>query len=269
ASGQSRFKTLAGISTPKLREGWARAKDGLRFAVNFLASNARIEDESLLSSPFFLPALSYAYERAGGRFDKDTERALLRWVLIGSARGYFSGSSETKLDADLARLRRGEGPASLLQNLEQQFGRLHFDEGDIARRGERSGLYGLAYLALKGRGAKDWRTGLEVSLRHKGHQHVIQSHHIFPKARIRETYDRAEVNEIANRAFISGDTNRRLYTSAPSEYLPEILEKRGNAALVAQCVPLEPDLWRIERFPAFLEARRRALVAAVNELVAP
>jgi len=267
ASGQSRFKTLARISTPKLREGWARAKEGLHFAVNFLASNGRVEDESLLSSPFFLPALSYAYERAEGRFDKEAERALLRWVLIGSGRGYFSGSSETKLDADLARLRRGEGPPALLQNLEQQFGRLHFVESDIARRGERSGLYGLVYLALKGRGAKDWRTGLEISLRHRGHKHLIQSHHIFPKARIRESYEKAEVNEIANRAFIGGGTNRQLYTSIPAEYLPDILKQRGKQAVEAQCVPLEPELWRPEMFPSFLEARRRALVAAINEMV--
>ncbi len=36
ATGQSRCRTVGGISVDRLQEAWERAKDGLRFAINFL-----------------------------------------------------------------------------------------------------------------------------------------------------------------------------------------------------------------------------------------
>ena len=47
ATGQSRFRTVTSISVPRMEDSWEKAKDGLRFAVNFLRANAGIEDESL------------------------------------------------------------------------------------------------------------------------------------------------------------------------------------------------------------------------------
>ena len=46
ATGQSRFRTVTRISVPRMEDSWEKAKDGLRFAVNFLRANAGIEDES-------------------------------------------------------------------------------------------------------------------------------------------------------------------------------------------------------------------------------
>ena len=48
---QSRFKTVAATPVDRFKDGWEKAKDGLRFAVNFLRANAGIEDESLHDSP--------------------------------------------------------------------------------------------------------------------------------------------------------------------------------------------------------------------------
>ncbi|MEQ8762541.1 MAG: DUF262 domain-containing protein [Planctomycetota bacterium] len=267
ASGQCRFNSVARIGIQRLQNGWENAKEGLRFAINFLRTNGGIEDISLLSSPFFILAIAYLYSQSSEGFTKDEERRLLEWVYVGSGRGYFSGSAETKLDADLSRIRKVGGPASLLQNLEQAFGRLRFNVGDIKGRGKASGLYALVFIALKGKDARDWKTGLALSLRHRGKQHVIQSHHIFPRARIKDLYDKRQVNEIANFAFIGGKTNRRISAALPEEYLLDVVKKRGEAALLSQCVPIDPDLWRLDQYPKFLETRRSELVEAVNSML--
>ena len=267
ASGQCRFNSVARIDIERLQNGWKDAKEGLRFAINFLRTNGGIEDISLLSSPFFVLAIAYLYSQSHEGFTEDEERRLLEWVYIGSGRGYFSGSAETKLDADLSRIRRLGGPASLLQNLEQVFGRLRFNVGDITGRGKASGLYALVFIALKGNDARDWRTGLSISLRHRGKQHVIQSHHIFPRARIKDLYDKRQVNEIANFAFIGGKTNRRISAALPEEYLLDVVKKRGEGALLSQCVPIDQDLWRLDQYPKFLETRRAELVQAVNSML--
>ena len=110
--------------------GWRRAKPALLFAMNFLHQNGDAEDESLLSSPFFLITLAYFYEHVQGKLRPGHQKTLLEWVLVGSGRGYYSGSSETKLDADLARIRSDGDPDVLVQNLVQLFGRKRFEPAE-------------------------------------------------------------------------------------------------------------------------------------------
>src|SRR6185437_6706284 len=58
ATGQCLFRSVSSTSVDRLKAGWEEAKEGLRFAINFLRSNAGIEDESLLSSPMFIHTIA-------------------------------------------------------------------------------------------------------------------------------------------------------------------------------------------------------------------
>lgn len=160
-TGQSRFKTAGAIPVRRLRDGWELAKRGIDFSINFLSANAGIEDESLLSSPLFFITPGYFASQRGFRLSGAEEMALRRWLYLANARGHYSrGSSETILDADLAVIRQDGTTNDLLDILTQQVGRLHVDASDFVGRGQRSALFATTYLALKARGAKDWRTQL-------------------------------------------------------------------------------------------------------------
>lgn len=270
ATGQSRFKTAGSIPVDRLRSSWKEAMEGVRFALNFLRANAGIEDESLLSSPFFFIALAYYAHLKGYRLAADEEGELRRWLYVANGRSHYSrGSSESLLDADLSAMRRGGGPAVLLELLRQQVGRFEVEPADLAGRGERGGLFPMAYLALKTRGAKDWRTRLGLSLTHQGRQHFVEYHHIFPKSQLKKAdYPSDEIHEIANMAFVTGTTNRRIAATLPEKYLADVVEEQGEEALRAHCIPLDPHLWKLDAFKEFLEYRRAALAAAINELIA-
>lgn len=75
---------------------------------------------------------------------------------------------------------------------------------------------------------------------------------------------RKVVNEIANRAFLTADTNLSISNALPEEYLPEI-ESKYPGALSKQFIPMQPELWRIEKYPDFLEARRQLIAIKYNE----
>ena len=187
-------------------------------------------------------------------------------MYIASSRGHYSASSETTLDSDLSIIRDG---GDLKAAVELQLGRLHIDAADLVGRSKRSALFPMAYLALKARGAKDWRSQLELSLRHQGRDHSIEYHHIFPRKSLKEAgYEADQINEIANMAFIAGGTNRSISSKPASDYLKEILEKNGKEGLESHCIPTDPALWDVAAYPAFLEYRRAALVRAINELIA-
>jgi hypothetical protein len=265
ATGQSRFRTVAGISVPTMETSWEKVKDGIRFAINFLRANAGIEDESLLSSPLLVIPIAVLAVNKEFQFSEEEERSLLHWLFVANATGHFTrGSSESILDVDLNIInRRDGGPKELLDSVQQQFGRIRFSAADFAGRSSRNPLFQTAYLAIKHAGGKDWRSGLAISLTHSGRYHYIQTHHIFPKA-ITSSYDSGEVNEIANLAFISGGNNRAISSKSPEVYFPDIVVRRGPDALTAQGIPLDPELWRLESFRAFLEYRRAELARMVN-----
>jgi hypothetical protein len=122
---------------------------------------------------------------------------------------------------------------------------------------------------LKAAGAKDWYSGLGLSLAHQGKLHFIQWHHIVPKSLLKSRgYETGEINEIANMAFITGQTNRRISNKEASGYLRDVMLKQGEGALRSQCVPTDPALWEIDRYRDFIKMRREGLASRMNEFIA-
>jgi hypothetical protein len=136
------------------------------------------------------------------------------------------------------------------------------DEFDDA--GWRNPLFPLTYAAAKRKGAKDWFTGVSLSKDMVGPDHQIEVHHIFPKAILKaEGVSRHDRDEISNLVFLAAKPNKTISASPPEEYLRKIPTDR----LKAQGIPIDRELWKLERFQEFLEARRELLAAAVNELL--
>jgi hypothetical protein len=267
-TGQSRFKTVGNLTAEELKKGWESAVRGLQFAVHFARNNAGIESPALLTSPYALLALAFLAKTRDHELNEAEGAALRFWLQIGNGRGRYSrGSSETYLDQDLTLIKNGKGAAALLDSVRQQFGRIHFDVEEFEGRNRRASLFRLMFQALKAVGAKDWVSGINISVANYGQEHKLQFHHIFPKALLQSKYSNGQINEIANLAFIGGRTNRKISARAPSDYLPRIISKQGDAVLSAQCVPLDPKLWEIDRYPDFLAERRKLLASRVNEYV--
>lgn len=269
ATKQCLFHSVSSTPVDRLKAGWEEAKEGLRFAINFLKTNAGIEDESLLSSPMFIHVLAAISRVKQNRLDQADQKALLHWLLVANARGHYSrGSTESLLNEDLAIIFRNGEIRALLEPVKRQFGRLHIEPSDLVNRGAGSPLFSLAYLALKAAGAKDWFSGLGLSLSHQGRLHFIQWHHIFPKSLLKELgFETGEINEIANMAFITGQTNRRISNKEPLEYLTEITNQQGPGALAAQLVPTAPELLKLASYREFLRVRREALAARMNQFI--
>lgn len=268
ATQQCLFRSVASTQVDRLKAGWQQAQEGLRFAINFLRTNAGIEDETLLSSPMFVHTLAAVSRVKDNKLTAEERNQLLHWLLVANARGRYSrGSTETLLNEDLAIVFRGGGIAALMEPVKRQFGRLHVEPSDLAGRGVNSPLFSLAYLALKAAGAKDWYSGLGLSLTHQGRLHFIQWHHVIPKSLLKERYETGEINEIANMAFITGQTNRRISNKEATSYLVDVLEKQGADALLSQCVPNDPALWSTDRYRDFLQQRRAALAQRMNDFL--
>jgi hypothetical protein len=269
ATNQSRFKTVQNISLEDMQTAWKEAKKGIEFAMNFLRTNAGVEDGTLLSSPWIILAVAAFGSAKGYKLANDEERELRKWVLISSARGHLTrGSTETIFDQDLSVILKTKSIEALNEQLKQHVGRLHVEPADFVARGLRSPLFATVYMAFKSSGAKDWLSGLGLSLQHQGKMHLIEYHHIFPKSLLAKSgFEKSNINEMANMAFISGRANRKILNKEPGKYLPEIIADRGTEALTSHCLPTDAALWEISAFPKFLEWRRAKLASLVNNFL--
>jgi len=268
ATHQSRFKTVGKISKEKLGEAWEQAKNGLEYAINFLRAEG-IDKLSFLSSPFLLVPIAVYWVLKNGEAITDVERKkILRWFYLAHMRGHYSmGSSESILDADLGVLFKGKNLDDLTQQLFLHVKKFVVDYDDLNNRGIRSPFFSMLYFVFKQNGVKDWWSGLKLSERHTGNAHTIQYHHIFPKSLLKQ-YEKKEVNEIANMAFIGGKTNRQITNKEPIQYLEkEVIAKRGEEALTSQLIPLDKKLWELANYREFLTFRRKAIAEAINEFM--
>lgn len=183
ATGQSRFLTVGRLPIEELKHAWKQCVPGMEFALNFLKNNVGIDSPALLSSPFLLVTLGYYGHTREYQIAAQEARRLRHWVLVANAKGRYSrGSSETLLDQDLASLRQGGGADALIDRLRLQVGRLDITPDELEGRNQRSALFKTMFLAFRAAGAKDWRSNLAIALDHRGSQHRLQFHHIFPKA---------------------------------------------------------------------------------------
>ena len=104
-----------------------------------------------------------------------------------------------------------------------------------------------------------------------GSSNGLESHHIFPKGVLTKSGyslsdDRGLINQVANRAFLTQKANQTISATPPDEYLPTI-QSGHPGALQSQSIPMNQDLWKVERFREFLDDRCRLLASAMNEFL--
>jgi len=266
-TGQSKFKTVHSIPLAQLKDGWIRTIKALDFALNFSKSNLSIDSPTLLSSPFLFTTAAFWVDQRGFSISTEDSADFQKWFLVANAKGRYSrGSSETLLDQDLSVIRSGGGGQELLSRLKQQVGRLDFTVDELVGRTSRSGAFKTMFLAFRKDDARDWSTNLAISPKHSGAADKIEYHHIFPKAylrRVRPDVPRASVDDIANLAFISGATNRKISSKAPSEYRkPFPIE-----AFEAQQIDFKDGLDSPDQFENFAKKRRALVAKRINKFL--
>jgi len=268
-TGQSKYKTINRYSLDEFQLGWSQTKDALRYAYNFIQSNARIDNLRLLSSPFLLIPIAYYALLKKERINEDETKNLLLWFFVAHMKGrYGRGSSESILDSDLNILKKGGSLNDLLEHLKLQTKDFYVTESELRFKNRRSPYFSLLFLIAKQKGVKDWFTGLGITEKTTGRAHALQFHHIMPKSLLKAAgHDRKEINDLANLTFIGGKTNRNISNKQPSEYLPDIISKRGKAIFNDNYIPEEPELWNISNFEQFLSFRRNKIVEEINSFI--
>lgn len=263
-TGEALFSALDGASTTSVQQGLKDVTKYLDGWLNIVSGRLGLDHDRVLSSKFALLVLARFTHLNGGKPPTAAERdRLLNWFIHTGMWGRFAGSTETVLNQDLHAV-ENHGIDGLIENLKTMRGDLSVRPNDFAGNSLGARFYPVLYLMTRTMSAQDWGDGTPLSAHMLGKLSGLQVHHIFPKAQLyKANYPRGEVNAVANFCFLTQETNLNITSNPPAVYMPGIATNQPGA-LESQWIPMDPELWKIENYPAFLEARRELLATAAN-----
>jgi hypothetical protein len=257
-------------STDSWKAAWARSEAAVNHAVGFLKNDVGIPAKSLLPTEYVLLLPAVFLEGTHGAFASPGERdALTRWVLLASAFGHYSGSVETTLAADVNNWRALAADLALDRLLRDAQARrtpeTQLTADDLQGKTRRSPFLKLLQIAAVKGDAKSWWSHRSITYDPDSRGMAVEIHHIFPKNWLKKEGlgDHADLDTLANFAFLSKHDNIKISDGDPATYL----EKADRAELEAQWIPTDPALWTAERFSDFCEQRNALLARALDDLL--
>lgn len=256
----------------KIRAAWDRLQGQvLDYVVNLMRTNAYVDHTDEINSPYALvPIIVYCFDKNGTHLTDVEIRKMVKWFFYSQVRTRYVSQLPQKLDRDLRVLQESSQPFDmLLRIIEEEGGRLEILPSEFVGHGVRHPLFSMMRWYFKSRGAVCLTTGLSLK-KNMGPQYQLERDHIFPYSKLKEKgYSEgnrikyALAQEMTNRAILTQIANRQKSAEPAEEYL-KASKSNFPKALELQCIPEDPDLWKIANYEQFLEARRKTLASQLS-----
>jgi len=264
-TGEAKFLHLHSQSAADIQDGLKRATKRIETCLNLIAGRLGLDHARVFFGRFAVPVIVRYLDQKGEALNEVERDKLLFWFAQAGMWGRYSGSTESFLDKDLEALEGPDGGLDqLLEQLRLWHGGMRVEAGHFTGWSLGARFYPILYMLTRMGAAKDWGTGIALKSGMLGKMSALEVHHIFPKAQLyARKVPRSQVNAIANFCFLTKDTNLNIRDTPPEVYFPKV-EAKHPGALASQWIPMDESLWRIDRYPDFLDARKELLAAEAN-----
>ena len=210
---------------------------------------------------------------------KDLRKVIARWFFMCSLTGRYTGSPESDLEFDLARLRDVGDAVGFVRTLDQVCDAALTSDfwsitlpNDLATSSPRSPSLFAYYAALVLEEARALFSDQKVETLLDPSVHSTRSaaerHHLFPRDYLKGmgVTDQRETNQIANYALLEWGDNSKIGAADPAEYVPLMLVPLKPDEVVRQYRwHALPDGWESMPYRAFLAARRERIARFVAD----
>ncbi len=206
-------------------------------------------------------------------------QAIARWFFMSALTGRYTGSPETVMEQDLARLRDVGDSTGFVNVLDRVVADTFTDDywnitlpNELATSSARSPSLFAYYAALNLLDARALFSSIKVSElldpAVKSHKSAVERHHLFPKGYLRKQgiTGQRETNQIANYALVEWSDNIDISDSSPSSYFPKYAARFSADDLERMCYwHALPTGWEEMEYRDFLEARRKAVAQVIRD----
>jgi len=209
----------------------------------------------------------------------ELRNVIARWFLMVSMTGRYSGSPETVMEGDLARLRSAKDSEGFIESLDRTIKDTLTEDywnitlpNDLATASARGPSLFAYYAALNILDARVLFSKMKVSellepaLRAK--KSAIERHHLFPRNYLKKhkIKELREVNQIANYALVEWADNIDISDMAPWECFPLYAQRFDRTEVEEMCHwHALPPGWESMDYFEFLAARRKAMARVIRE----
>jgi len=219
-----------------------------------------------------------------GRTEYHVEEFTLRkvisqWFFMSAVTGRFTGSPESAMEFDLARLRDTTDAEEFVSRLQQVCDITLTNDfwgvtlpNDLATSSPRSPslfAYNASLVLLDARVLfSNAKVAELLDPAIQANRAAIERHHLFPKGYLAtlKISGTRETNQIANYAYVEWGDNMNISDQAPADYLPALKERftPGDLSKMYHWHAL-PENWEHLEYRAFLEKRREMMAQIIRE----
>lgn len=219
------------------------------------------------------------------RFDVDhtiLRRTIARWFFMSSLTGRYTGSPETVIEEDLARVRHIEGAEAFADVLETQISAALPNDfwavqlpNELASSASRGPSLFAFYAAQKLLLAPVLFSTLSVAEMldpsTKAKKSAVERHHLFPQGYLSKLgLAQRDINQIANYTLVEWADNIDISDDPPtayvSDYEAKITKHHGRQTLADQyAVHALWNGWETAAYPDFLVERRSRMATVIRE----
>ena len=264
ATNEAKFSHLEDRPSSEIQDSLKRASKYIDETLNLIAGGLGLDHDRVFFGRFGVPIMVCYLDMKNGKIDAEERDKLLFWFAQSGMWGRFSASTETVIDQDLDALKKPNALDSLLDNLRQFRGNLHVEPSNFIGSTRGARFYPVLYMLTRMGDAKDWGNGITLKSNMHGDVSSLELHHIFPKSQLKKKkYKTTEINSLGNFCFQTKATNLRISDRLPEDYFTEI-EKNHPGVLESHLIPMDKELWKVDRYLDFLEARRDLLATEAN-----
>jgi len=243
----------------------------LKHSLNFLIHKFRevgiLSSKMIYAKNTIIPFI-YLHNRFKDSFEFN--KAFL-FFLLALWQGRYSGASETTLQEDINIIKKAEKFTDAIDALIDKLGlvSLQINKEDIKNalhyQGDGRFFKLLLYLVVYKLGAKDWFTKVRLGYTKQNEINKdfnIEEHHFFPRSLLKNVgFDKDKRELLPNITFINPGTNKRL-RDAPHVYVDKY--KIDMEDLKKQLIPLDRDLWKLDKYEIFIEKRAESIATNIN-----
>ncbi|WP_304131499.1 GmrSD restriction endonuclease domain-containing protein [Mesonia mobilis] len=208
----------------------------------------------------------------------DLKNLIAKWFFMCTLTKRYTGSPETRMEIDLAKLRNVENDRDFIEVLNdiiqtaitEDFWTTILPMDGLATSSSTSPALYSYYAALNILEAKGLFSNLRVNdllqqgIRSK--KSALERHHLFPKAYLqKQGYDQTKRNQIANYALVEWDDNISISKKAPEVYSPLYKKRFSDQELEKMYFwHALPEKWESMDYNDFLVERRNKIAAVIK-----
>lgn len=270
-SGKANFDNLRYAPRNIIMEGLDKSKKYIDEILNLVSSRLGLDHSRVLFAKNAFPVIASLLHNQNKVSNIKQRDRLLYWYVQAGMWGRFSGSTLSTIEQDLSIISDSkteeDSIGKLIEALRLSRGGLHVEAQNFhgSTRGAR--FYSVLYMLTRMGEAQDFYEGLPLKKSLLGKMAQLELHHIFPQARLKAIgCNKQEINALANFCFLTKDSNLKIGKRLPEDYFNEI-DETNPGSLESQWIPMDRNLWKLENYFDFLEARKLLLARATNELL--